>query len=155
MKFTIEMDTLEIDPRAFAESVFQDVAKKAMFEVLADHGLKMDRKQKPDGSGQTKNSPGYAKKKSTTGIYVKGRYQRGEIPTILTGQMKASRQVVTVGREIQGRFDSEGAVKARSLVDKGYGIHYFSKQNIEAVQGMFETALGVQAAKAIKVRRRT
>jgi hypothetical protein len=152
MKFEMSMDTIEIDVDMFSEAAFMPVMKKAMGEVLADHGLKMDAKQKPDGSSQKANSPAYAKRKANPGIRVGERLVRGEIPTILTGDMKRSRQVTTIGtNEVQGRFGNSEGGKVRGLIDKGYSIHWFSPKNIENVTALVAEELGAKTAKAIKV----
>lgn len=154
MKFELSMDELVFDLSQISEQALLPVMKKAMSEILTDHGRKAGSGQQPDGTGQKANSSAYAKRKASPGIRVGGSLKRGHIPTILTGQMYASRQVVTQGFEVLGKFDGEGAIKARSLVKKGYKIHYFSQQNIDAVQQRVADELGVKMDKAITVKRK-
>ena len=153
-KFEITLDELKIDAREFAFSAYEDTFKRGMSEALADHGRKYDSGRKPDGTAQKSNSPDYAARKRSPGIRVGGRRQTGSKPTILTGEMKGSRQIRVRGKSVESFFSGrENATKARSLVNKGYGIHYFSEENVRNITERIADESDVKLAKAIRVRK--
>lgn len=151
-KFTIQMDTLHIDPTKLSFNAIKPTLQRAMFEILADHAAKQGQGKAPDGARQKANSPGYAKQKATKGIRVGSRLIRGNTPTVLTGELLGSRQVQVVQNEVRGVFTGQdNAKKARSLVAKGYKIHYFSQKNIDALTQRVAKELDIKGA--IQVRR--
>lgn len=164
-KLAVEMDLLEIDSGGLSDAVLMPIMKAAMSEILTDHGRKAGSGLNPDGGRQKQNSEPYksykagkvresGKNKGKAGIETPEGWKTGTIPTHLTGQMHSSRNIVTLGNEVQGKFDDQGGKKARSLVEKGYKIHYFSDQNVKAIETRIADAAGKALADSIKVRRK-
>ena len=153
-KLSISLDELDINTRELEFKRFIPTLEKAMAEVLADHGRKMDQSQKPDGSAQKRNSPGYAARKSNPGIRVGARRIRGQVPTILTSEMKGSRQIRRRPNAVEAFFaGKENREKAAALVSMGYGIHFFSRKNADDITKRVNQELDKILDKAIKVKK--
>ena len=135
-KIEMTMPSVSFDVSGIAEARLVEVMRKAMHERMLAHSRKYLARKQPDGSAQKKNSEPYRTRKAGPGIKVGSRHVRGEVPTYLTGEMHASRSVVTEHSQVTARFSGKNADKARGLRDKGYGIHYFSPEDIKAVSDL-------------------
>lgn len=128
------MDELKIDVSKVRFQALVPSLKKSMLTVLADHARKQGMGQKPDGSAQKENSAEYKKRKASPGIKVGARRLSGGTPTILSGELNSSRQVVVKHDEIQGVFaGQDNNKKARGLHAKGYNVMAFSQQNLDMI----------------------
>lgn len=153
-KLEVSMDEIKIDTSKVSMKMLVPSLKKSMTTVLADHARKQGSGQKPDGQRQKQNSPEYAARKASKGIKVGARRLRGSVPTILSGELNSSRQVVVKRNEVQGVFaGQDNNKKARSLHKKGYNVMQFSSKNIDMINK--NTARDVNLRAAIQVTRKT
>lgn len=137
MTMSIKVSKVKINGKVDFNSL-KPFLRKKMHDILAEHSRNYQGSRGPDGSIQKDNSPEYAKRKNNPGIKVGSQLRRGNKPLYLTGEMIASRQVRTSNNTISAVFEGSAfgatnAQKAAFLIDKGYKLHYFSKQQKDDV----------------------
>lgn len=129
MKLDLKATSLKFDDKLFNWEQYLPGVERDMHDIAAEHADKAGRGQRPDGTTQKQNSPGYRTRKANEGIRVGGQLRRGEVPTILTGRTQASRTTRRRGSEVETTFGGRGEI-ASHLERKGYKIHHFGTRDI-------------------------
>jgi len=134
MPFDWEYDEITLDITALSEA-FDGIAEDALNDIRVAHEKLHRAGKKPDGSTQEKYEESYSRAIKANKVPFKDPGSANKATLIQTGEMLSSRQVKRIkDGAIMEFIGADNKRKASELRNRGFGLHYFSKLDLELIE---------------------